>query len=181
LEIERHTLKDKLTIRRASRNVCYTSSRNSCSFSIHHSHNVSPRSAFQSERRQHSLVGGRLSKPPIGIGPCKAQHNIFQMYAIRDTFSPILQSYFQKTLEERQKGTPRQRAQWLQLEQIATSQSSAAGSQQTMLSHFFQHASSNTVGPHTGTVLPSTVPEIPAILQQMPITSFLTHRASPLP
>ena len=105
-------------------------------------------------------------------------HDISQMYALRDTFSPILQSYFRKPLEDRLKGTPRQRARWLQLAQIATSHSSAAGSRQTMVSHFFKHAPSTTGASPTGTVPHGTVPEIPAILQQVPITSFLTPRAS---
>ena len=104
-------------------------------------------------------------------------HDISQMYALRDTFSPILRSYFQKPLEERLKGTPRQRARWLQLAQIATSHSSAAGSRQTMLPHFFQHAPSNTGVATTGTHPQGTVPKIPAILQQVPITSFITPRA----
>jgi hypothetical protein len=109
-------------------------------------------------------------------------HHISQMYAIRNTFSPrILRSYFQNPLEGRLKGNPRQRARWLQLAQIATSHSSAAGSQQTLLSHFFQHAPSATGGSTTGTVPHGTVPEIPAILQQVPITSFLTPHASPPP
>ena len=47
--------------------------------------------------------------------------------------------------------------------------------------HFFQHASTNTGSHTTGTFRPGTVPEVPAILQQVPITFFLTPRAFPHP
>ena len=115
-----------------------------------------------------------------GLAPVHASlnHDISQMYALCDTFSPILQSYFSKPLKERLKGTPQQRARWLQLAQIATSHSSAAGSRQTMVSHFFKHAPSTTSASPTGTVPHGTVPEIPALLQQVPLTSFLTPRAT---
>ena len=59
---------------------------------------------------------------------------ITQLYGIRSTLSPILQSYFHMPLEDRLCRSPRQRKRWLCLAQLASSHSSASGSRQQLLS-----------------------------------------------
>ena len=66
--------------------------------------------------------------------------SITQFYGLRDTFSPILQSYFTTPLEIRLRSSPRQRARWLTLVKLASSHASSQGSRQTLVSHYFAYA-----------------------------------------
>ena len=108
-------------------------------------------------------------------------HDITQMYSLKDTLHSQLQCYFATPLEARLRSTPRQRSRWLQLVQLASSHPSATGPRQTTRPIFF-HVDSDpsTDVPRTGTVIHRTVSIVPAIMRQVPITSFVTPRtASP--
>ncbi len=54
-------------------------------------------------------------KTALGHKILQAQlhHNITLLYALRDTFSPILQSYFSMPLADRLMRSPRQKQRWL--------------------------------------------------------------------
>ena len=70
-------------------------------------------------------------------------HDISQMYALRSSFSDILQSYFRLPLEDILRQTPRQRQRWLRLARLATSHSSAQGRRQQLLPLYFQYVTKN--------------------------------------
>jgi hypothetical protein len=107
--------------------------------------------------------------------------DICQLYAIRDTFAPIIQSYFIISLEDRLRTSPRQRQRWLTLTQLATAHSSAKGSRQAIVPSYFPHARP------TETRTPATVPDISSASiskllvppHQISITSFLTSHVTP--
>ena len=65
---------------------------------------------------------------------------ITQLYGIRSTLSPILQSYFHLPLEDRLRRSPRQRKRWLRLAQLASSHATSRGSHQQLLSTYYPHA-----------------------------------------
>ena len=50
-------------------------------------------------------------------------HNITQMYHLQSSFASIVQSYFDMSLKDRLRRSPRQRSRWLQLVQLATTHS----------------------------------------------------------
>jgi hypothetical protein len=52
------------------------------------------------------------------------------MYALRDTFSPIVQSYFSLPIEAHLLRPLRQKQRWLRLVRLATSHSTMRGSRQ---------------------------------------------------
>ena len=110
-------------------------------------------------------------------------HDITQMYSIRATFNSNMQSNFAKPIKARLQSIPRQRSRWLQLVQLALSHPTTAGPRQrTVLMNFFQVDSEcRTDTPRAGTVTHTTVPAVPSILQQVPLTHYLTPRASTLP
>ena len=65
--------------------------------------------------------------------------SITRMYGLQETFSPILQSYFNLPLEDRLRKPPRHRARWLTLAQLATSHSSSQGARQALVSRYFAY------------------------------------------
>ena len=67
-------------------------------------------------------------------------HSIVQIYRLKETFTPIIQSYFALPLEDPLCASPRQRARWLTVVQLATSHASARGSLQALVSHYFAHS-----------------------------------------
>jgi hypothetical protein len=100
-------------------------------------------------------------------------HSISQLYSLRHTFSPILQSYFTLPLEDRLRRSPRQRKRWLQLARLATSHSSATGTRQQLLSTYFHYAASRPVVlPLSAHVTVPACPAVPSLLHQLPIDSF---------
>ena len=111
----------------------------------------------------------------------KMNHDITQLYSLRDSYSPVIQSYFALPLEERLRQTPRQRSRWLKLAQLATSHSSASGSRQALVSHYYAFAENSTTA--TGTSGTSTTPPTDLLhtatrtLQQSTIQDFLAPRA----
>ena len=106
-------------------------------------------------------------------------HDITHMYSLKETSNSHMQSYYAKSLEVRLRSTPRQRLRWLKLVRIASSHPTTTGPRQTVLPHFFQVDSECRIDtPRTGTVTHSTVPAVPSILQQLPLTHYLTPRAS---
>ena len=74
-------------------------------------------------------------------------HSIVQIYGLQKTFTPIIQSYFKLSLEDRLCTSPRQRARWLMLVQLATSHALARGSRQALVSHYFAYTRRTPVHP----------------------------------
>jgi hypothetical protein len=95
------------------------------------------------------------------------------MYALRDTFSPIIQSYFSLPMAERLLCSFRQKQRWLRLVRLATSHSTSQGSRQQVMSSYFRYVSSQslTTAP-LATHSTVTVPIIPSTLQQVPIRQY---------
>ena len=107
-------------------------------------------------------------------------HDITQMYSIRATLNANMQSYFAKPLDVRLRSTPRQRLRWLQLVRLASSNPTTFGPRQTMIMNFFQVESEcRTNTPSTGTVTNLTVPAVPSIPQQVPLTRYLVSPRAP--
>ena len=99
---------------------------------------------------------------------------ITQLYALKATFSPVLQSYFTIPLDARLACSPRQRKHWLRLALLATSHASAYGTCQQSITSHFPHATSFSDA-STNTTLPSLVITPPSIRhQQLPIPAFLS-------
>jgi hypothetical protein len=100
-------------------------------------------------------------------------HEITNMYALRDTFSPIIQSYFSLPMAERLLCSFRQKQRWLRLVRLATSHSTSQGSRQQVMSSYFRYVSSQslTTAP-LATHSTVTVPIIPSTLQQVPIRQY---------
>jgi hypothetical protein len=69
-------------------------------------------------------------------------HDIAQMYSLRTTLSDHLGSYFQISLSDRLKQSPRQRTRWLRLVRLATSHSSSSGQSQQLISLYFPYVES---------------------------------------
>ena len=110
-------------------------------------------------------------------------HDITQLYSIRATFNSNMQSYFAKPLDVRLRSTPRQRSHWLQLVGLASSHPTTTGPRQTVMMNFFQvHSECRTDTPRFGTDTPRigavTHTTVPAVLQQVPLTHYLTPHAS---
>ena len=106
--------------------------------------------------------------------------DITQLYEIRDTFSPILQSYFSLPLEDRLQRPIRHQQRWLHLARLATSHASARGAKQQVISTYFPYApatqqSSPVLSPPS-TVTPSRA--VPPILQQLTL-QFRSTTAMP--
>jgi hypothetical protein len=104
--------------------------------------------------------------------------SITQLYSLRSSFSPILQTYFTVPLETRLQSSPRQRRRWLQLTQLAVSPATSKGRQQALLSTYFPLSTQNpipTVSPQSTFAAPDIAP---SLLQQMQITNFFV---SPTP
>jgi hypothetical protein len=100
-------------------------------------------------------------------------HDIQAMYAFRDTFSPILQSYFSLPIEARLLRPLRQKQRWLRLVRLATSHSTMRGSRQQVLSRYFPFSSVQD----TASLAPrptGPLPVLPSITQQVPITQYIT-------
>ena len=110
-------------------------------------------------------------------------HNITQMYHLRESFAPIVHSYFDMSREDRLCRSPRQRSRWLQLVQLTTTHSSAMGSRQALVSHYFPYAADSL---ETALPLPSVAGLLPVSIpppfraltnvsaqQQALITQFL--------
>jgi hypothetical protein len=105
-------------------------------------------------------------------------HDITQMYSLRETLNANMRSYFAKPLDVRLRSTPRQRSRWLQLVRLASSNPTTAGPRQTVLMNFFQvEAACRTDTPRTGTVNHPTAPAVLSFPQQVPLTRYLTPRA----
>lgn len=98
--------------------------------------------------------------------------SIRQLYSIRSSLSPILQSYFNLPLADRLKTSPRHRKRWLRLAQLASSHASATGSQQSLLPTYFQYAPSQERVSCPDPVSTGECPTVPAILQQATITTY---------
>ena len=106
---------------------------------------------------------------------------ITQLYGIRSTLSPILQSYFHMPLEDRLRRSPRQRKRWLRLAQLASSHSSASGSRQQLLSTYYPHAPQAPeyhCAPVTTAALDGGNPLAPSNHQQLPMDEFLLPRVN---
>jgi hypothetical protein len=118
------------------------------------------------------------SAQSLSIVNATLNHDIAQMYSLRTTLSDHLGSYFQVSLADRLKQTPRQRARWLRLIRLATSHSSSSGQSQQLISLYFPYVE------HTNLPLSSLEPthiaeRIPdatsTMLQQSTIQSYLRH------
>jgi hypothetical protein len=95
------------------------------------------------------------------------------MYALRDTFSPIVQSYFSLPIEARLLRPLRQKQRWHRLVRLATSHSTMRGSRQQVMSCYFPHSSVQdtvSLAPHST----GPLPVLPSTLQQVPITQYIT-------
>ena len=101
--------------------------------------------------------------------------DICQLYAIRATFAPIIQSYFTTSLEDRIRTSPRQRQRWLTLTQLATAHSSARGSRQAIVPSPTE-TRTQTNGPDISSVSISKLLVPP---HQISIKSFLTSHVTP--
>jgi hypothetical protein len=97
--------------------------------------------------------------------------SISQLYSLKSSLSPILQSYFTLPLEDRLRQSPRQRQRWLRLAHLATSHSSSRGTRQQFLPTYFPYAKSL---PGELSVSLSTLggPSASPLLRQLPITSY---------
>ena len=101
------------------------------------------------------------------------------MYSIRDTFSPIIQSFF-KPLDDCLLCPPHQKHHWLCLVWcIATSHATSKGSWQQVMSSYFPHATTSlTEDAPLAAVPTATTPSIPSIFKQVPIREYLTSTES---
>ena len=105
--------------------------------------------------------------------------DICQLYAIRETFAPIIQSYFTIPLEDRLRSSPRQR--WLTLAQLVTAHSSARGLRQAIVPSYFprvQSTETRTLSTVAGTSSTS-ISTLLVPLHQASIKSFLTSHVTP--
>jgi hypothetical protein len=107
----------------------------------------------------------------LAIVHAALNNSISQLYSLKSTLSPILQSYFTLPLEDRLRQSPRQRQRWLRLARLATSHSSSRGTRQQLLPTYFPYAI-----PLSGelSVSLSTLggPSASPLLRQLPITSY---------
>ena len=97
---------------------------------------------------------------------------ITQLYDIQSTLSPILQSYFSMSLEDRLKRSPRQRKRWLRLAQLASSHASSAGTRQQLLSTYYPHAPSDHEVWRVEPTVPAAPPTAPTNFHQLPLADF---------
>ena len=98
-------------------------------------------------------------------------NSISQLYSLKSTFSPILQSYFTLPLEDRLRQSPRQRKRWLRLARLATSHSSSRGTRQQFLPTYFPYATPLSGEPSAP--LPTLAGHsVLPLLHQLPITSY---------
>ena len=100
----------------------------------------------------------------------KLHHDITTLYALGPTYSPIIQSYFSISLEDRLKRPLRHKQRWLRLAYLATSHATSKGSRQQVMSTYFPYTPSEAPLATTHSVLPSPVPL--TLLQQVPIHHY---------
>ena len=103
------------------------------------------------------------------------------LYALQPTLSPILQSYFNLSLEDRLRRPPRQRKRWLRLTQLATSHSSSnATHQQQLVTTYYPHApqapeyNPPPPAPAPAEAPANVPPSVPTTLHQLSIASFFS-------
>ena len=102
-------------------------------------------------------------------------HSISQLYSMKHTLSPILQSYFTLPLEDRLQQAPRQRKRWLRLARLATSHASSRGTRQQLLPTYFPYDATTTAPTSDDHPLPLAVPiTVPPILKQRPLTAYFS-------
>ena len=105
---------------------------------------------------------------------------VVRLYALQPTLSPILQSYFNLSLEDRLRRPPRQRKRWLRLTQLATSHSSSNGTRQQLVTTYYPHApQAPEYNPPTPAPAPAEAPvnvppSVPTTLHQLSIASFFS-------
>ncbi|KAI2502698.1 hypothetical protein MHU86_11755 [Fragilaria crotonensis] len=99
-------------------------------------------------------------------------HEITTMYSLQNTFSPILQSYFAKPLEDQLLCQMRQKQRWLRLVRLATSHATSKGSRQQVMSSYFPHATNIPENVQLATVPMETMPRIQSASHQVPILQY---------
>jgi hypothetical protein len=122
--------------------------------------------------KSRNAVLHEVGSDSLNIVHAALNHSISQLYSLKSTFSPIIQSYFTMPLEDLLRRSPRQRKRWLRLARLATSHSSATGTKQQLLSTYFPYAFTM---PDDTVVLPSTESSLsttPKISRQLPITTY---------
>ena len=101
-------------------------------------------------------------------------HDITCMYALRDTFSPILQSYFSMPLEDNLLRSSRQKQRWIRLARLATSHATSKGSRQQVMSSYFPHQPAPAHSSRDPIPALATLPSTVSTYQQVPIHQYLT-------
>ncbi|KAI2494992.1 hypothetical protein MHU86_19511 [Fragilaria crotonensis] len=99
-------------------------------------------------------------------------HEITTMYSLQNSFSPILQSYFAKPLEDQLLCQMRQKQRWLRLVRLATSHATSKGSRQQVMSSYFPHATNIPENVQLAPVPMVPMPRIQSASHQVPILQY---------